>query len=239
MYFLGGILSPLNFCPYYIPYVMCGSCNFYLCPAKSLQKTFIYLLLITGIIGGRIFCGFLCPFGTVQEMTNDLSKGISHSADVKLKVYSIVKYTFLGVILIIAFDISGFISIPCDIWLPLTPNYLPLLFAIFIFIAAFSNRYWCQLLCPIGTILSLFNKIAFVGIKINKTKCAQPQCKFCKDVCPMDKLEPGNLNCMVCFECFSRCPSAAISLGLFKGYNLNLCRKILQILKKYLTMLLK
>ncbi|MEW6103901.1 MAG: 4Fe-4S binding protein [bacterium] len=96
---------------------------------------------------GRIFCRFICPAGTIQDITNNISRRISGS-DAHLYSHPAIKYVFLVFILILCFDLDASFFLSCYYW-------IPFVFGIFLFLSSFTSRYWCRLLCPIGLILSL------------------------------------------------------------------------------------
>jgi len=60
-----------------------------------------------------------------------------------------------------------------------------------------------------------FNKIALLGVKLDKTKCTD--CGLCQGVCPMDIKTVGDHECIQCGKCISVCPAKAIT---WKGASL-------------------
>gem|GEM_PF-6398179 len=141
------LLIPLKFCPYSLPWVACFSCNLLYCPAKRLRNPILYILIPSIFLPGRLFCKFICPYGTIQGATNNISRRISGS-DVRLPSHPLIKYIFLVFVLFLCLDLN---------FLPPCPSWILPLFGIFLFLSSFANRYWCRLLCPIGAILSFGN----------------------------------------------------------------------------------
>ncbi len=154
------ILLPISYCPDKLPWVWCGSCSLFWCPGKWLSKPILFLILGTALLSNRIFCRFLCPFGTISDCISSISNRVVRSPQERLFYRPWVKWLFLVVVLWAAFGLST----------PefTTSDWAPYLFGIFIFLSAFNNRYWCRLACPIGTIILLLNKISHFSIKMKK-----------------------------------------------------------------------
>jgi len=75
-------------------------------------------------------------------------------------------------------------------------------------------RFWCRYLCPMGALLSLFNRASFLRIRLRSDLCAD--CGACTAECPMG-IEPhrdhDDHNCIKCGDCTDACPSGALSIG--------------------------
>ena len=79
----------------------------------------------------------------------------------------------------------------------------------------FVYRPFCRFLCPLGAIYGFFNKIAFLGVKVDKLKCTD--CGLCVNHCQMDVKHVGDHECIHCGKCIKVCPVKAIS---WKGSEL-------------------
>ena len=90
-----------------------------------------------------------------------------------------------------------------------------LLLVIFILGMVFMYRFFCRFFCPLGAIYGLFNRISFLGMKVDNNKCTH--CGICVDRCKMDIKKVGDHECIHCGECISVCPTKAIS---WKGSKL-------------------
>ena len=75
----------------------------------------------------------------------------------------------------------------------------------------FCHRAFCRFICPLGAIYSLFNPIAFFGIKVDASKCTG--CNACVHKCKMDVKKVCDRECIQCGECIGTCPEKAISYG--------------------------
>ena len=82
-------------------------------------------------------------------------------------------------------------------------------------LCVFMYRPFCRFLCPLGAIYGFFNKIAFLGVKVDKIKCTD--CGLCVSHCQMDVKHVGDHECINCGKCIKVCPMKAIS---WKGAEL-------------------
>lgn len=73
------------------------------------------------------------------------------------------------------------------------------------------KRPFCRLVCPIGAIYSVFNRVSLLHMRLEKTGCTG--CNLCRKVCPMD-VDPqqgaNQLECIRCGECAWRCPKGVL-----------------------------
>lgn len=238
-----------------VPGLNCYSCPGAMgsCPIGSLQAVIgtikydfsLYVLgfmSLFGVIFGRFICGWLCPFGFIQDL---LYKIPSKKIKVPKKVNNVLKYLkyiilILFVIIFPMFLVNEFgISPPyfCEFICPAgtLEGGIPLvlsnkslrdavgyLFAWKMFIlisiillSVFIYRPFCRYVCPLGAFYSLFNKISFYKYEIDKTKCTS--CSACQSKCKMDiKVyeDPNSLECIRCGECAKICPSKCIKKGI-------------------------
>ncbi|MBQ7378041.1 MAG: 4Fe-4S binding protein [Clostridia bacterium] len=220
------------------------------CPLGALQnavssgdKTIPYyifgIILLYGFLFGRWICGFLCPFGLIQDLlhkipTPKIKKGRM------TRVLSYFKYVVLAVFCFIIpmlylfrnLPLPGFCKYICPAGtfegaLGLLSNKVNesslaslgflftwkfMLMVSFLVGAIFIYRIFCRFLCPLGALYSLFNKISMFGIKLERSKCID--CGECITTCKMDIKHVGDHECIGCGECISVCPTKAIT---FKG----------------------
>jgi len=87
------------------------------------------------------------------------------------------------------------------------------LFLIISFLAMFKGRWYCNVLCPVGTFLGLLSKWSVFQIRIRQTACTQcGSCaKACKSACiDMRELRVDSSRCVSCQNCISVCPEGGI-----------------------------
>ena len=79
------------------------------------------------------------------------------------------------------------------------------------------GRFYCQTICPVGTFLGLWAKLAPFKIRLDARGCIH--CKACSRVCKSEciDLASGTVDadrCVVCFNCLTVCPAGAMDFGL-------------------------
>ncbi len=217
------------------------------CPLGALQNAFsaskktapyymFGIIMLYGLIFGRWICGFLCPFGLLQDLLHKI-KTPKLKKSVFTKVLSAFKYIILVLFVVILpliyafreFPLPAFCKYICPagtvggaIGLLANPENLgmfemlgPLFtwkfaLAVSIVVASvFIYRIFCRFLCPLGALYGFFNKFSLFGIKLEKDKCIN--CGKCISVCKMDIHHVGDMECINCGECISSCPTKAIT----------------------------
>lgn len=198
---------------------------------KSAYRLPLYILgtlILFGVILGRIICGFLCPFGFVQEIIDKIPlPKIKKSKATRALSY--LKYVILVLFVIIiplGGTTPGFCKYICPTGtigagIPLVAldeklrprigwlfSWKVLILIICIVLCAVCYRAFCRFFCPLGALYSLFNPVTFFGIKVDQNKCTG--CNACIRFCKMDVREVGDRECIRCGECRSVCPEDAI-----------------------------
>lgn len=245
-----------------LPGLNCYSCPGALgsCPIGSLQavlgspnyKMSFYVvgfLLFTGAILGRVVCGFLCPFGLVQDLIYKIPFFAKRKNMPGHKGLVWIKYVVLALLVVILplFAVNAYgISDPwfCKYLCPSGTLFggLPLIAAnaglqqalgglfvwklsVLLVILVWSvwvYRPFCKYLCPLGAIYGWFNPIALSRFSIDKEACID--CKKCKAVCPMDipvYAKPNSSECIKCGKCLQECPTDCIGISLLAGRTPN------------------
>lgn len=234
-----------------VPGLNCYSCPGAIgsCPIGSLQATLanyknkfsfyiIGTIALFGMVAGKWICGWLCPFGWLQDLLNKIpTKKIKLPKKLKWLEHS--KYIFLGLFVValplfIANEFglgdpwyckyicpSGtvFAAFPLMLTNPQLRDSIGFLFiwkvalAVSILVASiFIYRFFCRFFCPLGAIYGLFNKISFLKMYVDHNKCIS--CHKCEKVCKLDiytSESPNNTSCIRCGDCRYECPTKAIS----------------------------
>ncbi len=224
-----------------LPVLNCYSCPMAKtsCPVGILQHNmsdhhfpyFITGMFTTvGVTTGRATCGWICPFGFLQEILYKIPTR-------KISIPSFLRYTKYLILLVTLvytwFSIVPFFckfvcaagsleaSLPQLLMQPELRQLISWTFAwkmallfLFIFASVIIKRPFCSMVCPVGAILSVFNYISFVNIKVDHNKCIK--CNICQQVCPMDIAiwKENKLDCILCGRCASACPTSAIFTGV-------------------------
>lgn len=237
-----------------LPGLNCYSCPGAVgaCPIGALQAVMgswkfsvsLYVagfFMLVGAVLGRFVCGFLCPFGLVQDLLHKIpfpKKIRTFRGDRALRL---LKYVILLVFVILlplfAVDIIGqgapaFCKYICPSgtllggW-PLVLGNKPLqdlvgwLFAwknviliTLLLLSIVIYRPFCRYLCPLGGIYAAFNRMALYRLHIDEAACIH--CGKCAKACKMcvDPVKhPGHPECIRCGDCARVCPTQAIRMG--------------------------
>lgn len=236
-----------------VPGLNCYSCPGAVgsCPLGALQAALnqrnvqvpfgvLGFFFIFGSLFGRFVCGWLCPFGLVQDL---LHKVPWFRKRKKLPFHNVLKYLKYVVLLALVlvgslFLFTGFAKIPafCKFLCPsgmlfgaiqlvsmngdLQAQIGGLFFwklGILLGIVVLSMKVYrpfCQYLCPLGAIYGWFNCFSLVQVKWEQEKCTS--CMACKRACPVD-LSPEEISvsseCIRCGKCVDACPHDCIHFG--------------------------
>src|SRR5574344_2257177 len=188
------------------------------------DTSLIIVLLLSTILFGRFFCGWMCMFGTYNDIVNLIGKKVFKiQYKINPKVDSYLKYLkYVVLIFITCFIWTSLVTIPSgsspwDALMQLTnPTYafnnylIGLIILVFITIGdLFVERFFCRYLCPLGAIFSIVSKGRILNIKKEKSVCGP--CKACTNKCAMGiNIDAVNLvrsgECINCLNCTSICP---------------------------------
>lgn len=228
-----------------VPGLNCYSCPGAVgaCPLGSLQGELagsgfrfpLYVLgtlMLFGILLGRVICGFLCPFGFLQELIYKIpTKKIKKSRVTRALSY--IKYGVLAVcavIIPIVLKVPGFCKYICpagtlEAGIPLVTedehlrgmtgtlfSWKVLVLCICVLGCIFCYRAFCRFICPLGAFYSFFNPVTFFGISVDADKCTG--CNACIGRCPVDVRKVGDHECVHCGACKEVCPEGAIDYRL-------------------------
>lgn len=190
----------------------------------------VYVVFSVILIGRGVFCGWLCPFGAMQELLAKIAWWLRiprwNPSD-RVQSYAWAgKYLAAGGLVIIAIGwpeaepiaaevepfktaITGMFQRP----LPYV-GYAALLLGI----GLFTERAYCRFLCPLGGILATFDRIHIFTFLKRRPECGT-SCQLCERSCPVKAIRPsGEIVMAECFQCLDcqveyhddrRCPPLA------------------------------
>ncbi len=230
-----------------VPGLNCYSCPGAVgaCPIGSLQSFLgsrpvrlpyyvVGLLVFFGALLGRAVCGFLCPFGFLQELLHKIPfpkklRGFRGERALRRLKYLIL---VLLVVLPLFFALTPFFckylcpaGTLAGVLLALADAAVrPLLGGLFAWKAAvllalvvLSLMIWrpfCKYLCPLGAFYGVFNRFALWRGRVDADKCVR--CGACAAACRMGVEPTENVNsaeCIRCGDCVRACPTGAIRMG--------------------------
>ena len=232
-----------------LPFLNCYACPsaIFSCPIGSIQHFVstgnvpIFLLGMLGIIGlaiGRMGCGWLCPFGLIQDLMYKLPvKKITIPRHLSYLKYLVL--IFLVVLIPYVTSVPWFSKL-CPYgtltagipWLIINPTNaasgrpvissddIDAMFALklvllsdFLILFTIVKRPFCRVVCPLGALFSLFNRVSLVQLEV-ANGCRD--CGHCRTLCPMDlKVSdaPNSAECIRCFSC-TQCRFVTAKVGL-------------------------
>ena len=238
-----------------VPGLSCYSCPGALgsCPIGALQAVLgsgrnkfgfyvLGFLLFIGALFGRFVCGWLCPFGLVQDLLYKIpffKKRKNLPGDKVLKWMKYVILVLLVILLpLLVVDFIGqgqpwFCKLICPAGTLMAG--IPLLAAnenlraaagslfalkavilgLILLLSVWVYRPFCKYLCPLGAVYGLFHPIAFYRLKVDTDRCTR--CGACQKACKMDIPvfdKPNSMDCIRCGDCVRACPVHAITSTL-------------------------
>lgn len=190
-------------------------------------------ILLAALCLGRLICGWLCPFGFLQELLYKLP-GPKLAKGRWSRRLSALKYLLLlGVTAVpLYLFYSGGAPLPvfCEYLCPngflsgllmlLTGEGFAyaflgwgkgLLALAVLLLVICCYRSFCRFFCPLGAFYSFFHSFALVGIKVDPARCLR--CGACTRRCLLDCRQVGDRECIACGACRQHCPTQAISYG--------------------------
>jgi ferredoxin-type protein NapH len=191
-----------------------------------------------GTLVGRLPCGWLCPFGFIQDLLNKVPVR-------KFRLWSPLRFVKYGVLVVLVILLPLLLVDPVGLGYPwfcklLCPAgtleaAIPLVFlkpslwatlgfffwnkvtilVVIVTLALFISRPFCRILCPLGAFYSLFMRMTLVQLETIEGNCVQ--CESCVGRCPMGVIpykEKDSRECILCMRCLDACRFRALSFSL-------------------------
>ncbi|MDP2738563.1 MAG: 4Fe-4S binding protein, partial [Pseudorhodobacter sp.] len=177
--------------------------------------------------GRGAYCGWLCPFGALQELTNRIAKML-HIPQWTLPFglhdrLRAVKYLiFLGLfgVTLMSIDQAEHLAevepFKTAIILKFARAWpFTLYAAVLLGIGLFVERFYCRYLCPLGAALAIPARLRIFDWLKRYHECGSP-CQTCANECPVQAIHPTGeinpnecvncLNCQVLYQSKTKCP---------------------------------
>ena len=232
----GGQLSILNVINYMQAPFRHFEFGFYL--AEPLMVMIVIYTAISLVLLGRgVFCGWLCPFGALQELLAQLSRFIGlpqwNPPEAVQKYLWLGKYVSAALVLVLAalsiqmgLRVAEVEPFNTAITSHFTRAWPYVFYACaLLMIGLFTERAYCRFLCPLGGVLALADRLHLVDLLKRRPECGNP-CHLCESSCPVKAISrSGKIKTAECFQCLDcqveyfddhRCPPLA---AIRKGAN--------------------
>jgi len=174
-------------------------------PLNVIRYIFLILMITFIILGTGGLLGIIDPYSIFGRIVVHLIKPIIILINNLLALffewtnYYYFQYIEIGIISLLSFIITII-------------NFL--IVVIFAFV---KGRRYCNLFCPVGTLLGLLSKISLYKIRINKDKCNS--CGLCEQTCKAECINAKKkyidiTRCVVCFNCIEKCNKESIKYSI-------------------------
>lgn len=245
-----------------VPGLNCYSCPGALgsCPVGAMQavvgswnfKLTFYVagfLMFIGALTGRFVCGWLCPFGLIQDLLHKIpfpkKIGIFPGDRFLRKLKYVIFLVFVILMPMFVVDLLGqgapyFCKLICPAgtlegglplvllnkgmrgaigWLYAWKNVL---LVVILVLSVIIYRPFCKYICPLGAVYSLFQPISVFRYRVDQELCTH--CGACAKACKMqvDPVKsPNHPECIRCGQCKKVCPTGALdyNVGKFRKYK--------------------
>lgn len=176
----------------------------------------IYVFISLFIIGRGIFCGWLCPFGALQEMVGWVAKKL-RIRQKKVPYWLHSKLWWIKYAILLALMIISLFSLQtAEVLSEVEPfktaitlqfiRYWPFVIYTLLLLGAglFINKFYCRYMCPLGAGLAILGYFHLGEWLTRRKECGSP-CTMCHHKCDIKAITPkGDINyneCVQCLEC--------------------------------------
>ena len=169
------------------------------------------------VVGNKLFCGWACPLGAVQEMMHRIPLPDRLKIKIPFRITNALRIAlfilFLGFTFLAGISIYKYLN-PFEFFhwgfglIAIVVFCLTLLAALFVF------RPFCYIVCPIGLFTWLIEHISFMKVRIDRDKCTD--CRLCIKDSPCPTIpsilegKKSRPDCHPCGRCIEACPENAL-----------------------------
>lgn len=180
-------------------------------------------VVLVALLTKSAFCGWICPFGTLQEWLGSLGKRLGLRRSVPQRIDSILrnfKYVMLvwatvgaAVTGVMVFrDIDPYHALVAAAEVGFASSTVVLL--ITLAASLFVERPWCKYACPLGALIGLIGHLSLTKVERSENLCKKG-CRLCDKSCPMGveitaAKRVGTAECNNCLTCVEACPWGAL-----------------------------
>ena len=189
------------------------------------------VVLLYMVIGGRVFCSWVCPVNMITDLSNYLRTKLGFNLIQKRQPASRnIRYWVILMSLVISFSLGvtafEFIS-------PISMIHRGVIFGlgfgwaamliIFLFDLFVLKNGWCGHICPLGGFYSIIGKFSLIRVHHNVDNCTE--CMKCKEVCSevqvlhmiaKESMPVLSGECTNCARCIEVCDDDALNFSIKK-----------------------
>lgn len=175
-----------------------------------------YVAVALLFLGRGVYCGWLCPFGALQELLGEAARRL-HVPQVKVpfavheRLWPIKYILFLGIFAVsLSSTTTAFIGAEVEpfktaILMHFARAWPFVLYAVTLLaIGLFIDRFFCRYLCPLGAALAIPARLRMFEWLKRRPQCGR-ECQICFGRCPVQAIHPeGQINpneCIHCLQC--------------------------------------
>lgn len=165
------------------------------------------LVILSSLLVGRVFCGYVCPPGALQELAYLAPvKKVKVPSSITAKVRWAVFAAMMVLSVVFAINLTKIIGLPDLFQLVLGPGLV--IFLVIIIASTVIYRPFCRFVCPFGALSSLLSWRSVYGVRRNSS-CVD--CGRCEKVCPPRVLRArAGSECYLCGRCLATCHKEAL-----------------------------
>lgn len=185
-------------------------------------------LIVLTLVLGRFFCGWICPLGSLIELSDSIfffprkaNPAAIHASSRSFLVRFPPALVVLGAVVVSVFTSTSLLPyFHPNVWIVriLSRSVLGFVFLGLVLLSSiFGRRLWCVYICPLGALYGVLSRVSFLRLKIEK--CSR--CKAC-DRCPMQAADFRTREilphqCIICFDYEKTCPVEGFQYGVAKA----------------------
>jgi polyferredoxin len=182
------------------------------------------------LFGRGIYCGWLCPFGALQELLAQVARVLrlpqwTPSEKLQSRLW-LGKYASVAILLALVFlaPTGGTFAEEVEpfktaITSKFAREWPYVVYAMgLLSLGLFTERAYCRFLCPLGGMLAILDRLHLLNLLKRRPECGHP-CQLCKHSCPVGAIaSSGKIKMAECFQCLDcqveyyddhRCPPLA------------------------------
>jgi ferredoxin len=170
-------------------------------PHNFLRYTILSVLAFLFCFSSVFLVNMLDPYSLAGKIFSDLLRPVVYFGNNMLSR------------LLQLFDSYSVYSVPIKVF-----SWPPVLFSLsflvlILFLAGYKGRWYCNNICPVGTLLGIFSQYSVFNIKIDENACTS--CGLCVQECKAGCIDIKEKKvdfsrCVGCFDCFKACPEEGI-----------------------------